>query len=186
MARSALGGGSVHPPVRPIHPYWQDAWSWALARLASHRIALGAGFALSTMPMWALVSRQAMTDIADVGPVVAAIACFTVACMDNENRNPRWALGGCALCGVAMLGKGLLGVCFSLAVIGGVLLLERRWKDLLKLELLKGQLVFLAVAGPWYGAMLAFTGRDHESKTFFERFFLHDHFARLASTRATR
>jgi hypothetical protein len=39
--------------------------------------------------------------------------------------------------------------------------------------------LFLAVAAPWYVAMLGFSGRDAEGKTFFQRFFLHDHVGRL-------
>jgi len=41
--------------------------------------------------------------------------------------------------------------------------------------------LFFAIAGPWYVEMIRFQGVDNEGKTFFQRFFIHDHFERLAT-----
>jgi len=48
-----------------------------------------------------------------------------------------------------------------------------------RMRLLTGIVVFFAVAGPWYAVMSAFPEVDNEGKTFFYRFFIHDHLNRL-------
>ena len=55
------------------------------------------------------------------------------------------------------------------------------WAEISRMQLLPGILVFLAVAGPWYAVMCAFPAVDNEGKTFFVRFFIHDHLERLLS-----
>jgi 4-amino-4-deoxy-L-arabinose transferase-like glycosyltransferase len=47
--------------------------------------------------------------------------------------------------------------------------------EMSRMRLLTGIGVFLAVAGPWYAVMCAFPEVDNEGKTFFVRFFIHDH-----------
>ena len=51
--------------------------------------------------------------------------------------------------------------------------------EMSRMRLLTGIAVFLAVAGPWYAVMCAFPAVDNEGKTFFYRFFIHDHLNRL-------
>lgn len=51
--------------------------------------------------------------------------------------------------------------------------------EMSRMRLLTGIGVFLAVAGPWYAVMSAFPDLDNEGKTFFYRFFIHDHLNRL-------
>src|SRR5690606_36102693 len=50
------------------------------------------------------------------------------------------------------------------------------WKRLLEFEIPRGILAFIAVGVPWYASMLIL----HEN-AYFQRFFVHDHFKRLAS-----
>jgi 4-amino-4-deoxy-L-arabinose transferase-like glycosyltransferase len=51
--------------------------------------------------------------------------------------------------------------------------------EMSRMRLLTGIAVFLAVAGPWYAVMCVFPDVDNEGKTFFYRFFIHDHLNRL-------
>ena len=51
--------------------------------------------------------------------------------------------------------------------------------EMFRMRLLTGILVFFAVAGPWYVVMSLFPDVDNEGKTFFYRFFIHDHVNRL-------
>ena len=51
--------------------------------------------------------------------------------------------------------------------------------EMFRMRLLTGIAVFFAVAGPWYVVMSLFPAVDNEGKTFFYRFFIHDHFNRL-------
>ncbi|MBI3185564.1 MAG: glycosyltransferase family 39 protein [Myxococcales bacterium] len=53
--------------------------------------------------------------------------------------------------------------------------------QLYRMKLCTGILVFLAIAMPWYQYMFTFESVDDESKLFWYRFVVHDHFARLGS-----
>ncbi|MFU8803504.1 MAG: ArnT family glycosyltransferase [Bradymonadaceae bacterium] len=78
--------------------------------------------------------------------------------------------------GLATLAKGLLGFMLPGAILFFYILLTREWRMLKEVELLRGILIFIVVTFPWYAAMLI---RHHPG--FWQRFFVHDHFRRLAS-----
>ena len=78
--------------------------------------------------------------------------------------------------GLATLAKGLLGFMLPGAILFFYILLTREWRLLRQVELLRGTLLFVAVTFPWYAAMLIRHGYG-----FYNRFFVHDHFKRLAS-----
>lgn len=78
--------------------------------------------------------------------------------------------------GLASLAKGLLGFMLPGAIIFFYLVLTREWRLLSRMELLRGIPVFIAVTFPWYAAMLIRHGNG-----FWNRFFVHDHFKRLAA-----
>ncbi|RAL23744.1 hypothetical protein DL240_06195 [Lujinxingia litoralis] len=81
-----------------------------------------------------------------------------------------------AFIGLATLAKGLLGFMLPGAVLFLYILTTREWGLLKRVEFWRGVLVFIAVAFPWYAAMLI---RHHPG--FWNRFFVHDHFKRLTS-----
>jgi 4-amino-4-deoxy-L-arabinose transferase-like glycosyltransferase len=71
-------------------------WSiyYLLARLRSRRAGVFAGLALATSPLFFLIARQAMTDMAFVGPMTAAL-CFTALALldrggDEELKRKRF------------------------------------------------------------------------------------------------
>ncbi|MCI0571962.1 MAG: glycosyltransferase family 39 protein [Myxococcaceae bacterium] len=55
------------------------------------------------------------------------------------------------------------------------------WEQFARMRLLTGLGVFLAVVGPWFLTLHLFDGVDDEGKLFWYRFWIHDHFNRLAS-----
>jgi 4-amino-4-deoxy-L-arabinose transferase-like glycosyltransferase len=77
---------------------------------------------------------------------------------------------------LASLAKGLLGFMLPGGMILVYLLITREWALLKRVELLRGVLLFITVAFPWYIGMLMRHGRE-----YYERFFVHDHLRRLAS-----
>jgi 4-amino-4-deoxy-L-arabinose transferase-like glycosyltransferase len=81
-----------------------------------------------------------------------------------------------AFIGLASLAKGLLGFMLPGAVLFFYILLTREWRMLKKVDLHIGTATFIAVAFPWYAAMLV-----RHTHGFWNRFFVHDHFKRLAS-----
>ncbi len=81
-----------------------------------------------------------------------------------------------AFIALATMAKGLLGFMLPGAVLFLYLLVTREWALLKRVELFRGTLIFIAIAFPWYAAMLI---RHHPG--FWNRFFVHDHFRRLTS-----
>jgi 4-amino-4-deoxy-L-arabinose transferase-like glycosyltransferase len=72
--------------------------------------------------------------------------------------------------------KGLLGFALPGLFVLVYLALSGQWKILKRVELIRGIGICLAVGLPWYVAMFARHGN-----AFYQRFFIHDHFNRLAS-----
>jgi 4-amino-4-deoxy-L-arabinose transferase-like glycosyltransferase len=58
----------------------------AVSRFVSRRAGLLSVLALATFPMFSLVARQAMTDMAFIGPMTMALALCALALFDDEDR----------------------------------------------------------------------------------------------------
>lgn len=151
----------------------------AAARTLSRRAGVWAAVIVATSPLYFLLARQAMVDMPFVAFNTMAIACLMIALFEKEHVQDGWLYAFYALAGVSTLAKGLLGIALPGAAMLGYLVLSGDWRVLARLRLITGPLVTLLVCGPWYGAMIAFDGKDDESRTFFQRFFIHDHFKRL-------
>lgn len=152
--------------------------SLAAARTLGRRAGLWAGVVLVTSPLYFLLARQAMVDMPFVAATSAAIGCLMIAVFSGPRVRDGWLYAFYALAGLAVLAKGFLGIVLPGAAMLGYLLLSGDWHLLLRLRLFTGALVTALVAGPWLGWMIAFDGKDDESKTFFQRFIIHDHFKR--------
>lgn len=253
--------------------------TYALTLAVSARAALATAFVMVTMPLYFLLSRQAVTDPPIVSATIAGVACAMVALYDKASRHrSEWWYASYVFFGIATLAKGLLGfgvpmVVFILyvaiaviewssealgahlgwarrhllrpmgvglfaGVIAGTVAynLGLRWGTMFmavpvlannqspisapawlgimwgslafwagttvmlgldakkvterppalfalayEMRLGTGILLFLAVALPWYYEMFTFWRVDDESKLFWFRFIIHDHFARLGA-----
>ena len=162
----------------------------AVGRLVSRRAGLLAAAALATAPFFALMARQATTDVSFVALMSSGIMCFAVALWDDRAHRRAWAYAGYLLLGFATLAKGLLGFALPGAAFLAWFAVSGDWGRLRRAMLVErvrgfpvpvGPLLFLAVAAPWYVVMSLFSGRDDEGKTFAERFWIHDHLQRLGS-----
>lgn len=155
----------------------------ALRRLQGRRAAALGALALTTSPLWVLLSRQAVPDLPFVALVTCSILAFAVGLFAEDERSRRdrdlWLYGAWAAAGLATLAKGLLGLALPAAVGVATLAVIGRPGLLLRARLPTGLPLLLAIASPWYVAMALFPGVDDESRTFVERFFLHDHLKRL-------
>lgn len=81
--------------------------------------------------------------------------------------------------GVAVLAKGLIGIVFPMAIVGGYFVLQRRLPSRkLLLSLLWGPIVSLAVIATWYGPMYARHGWE-----FIDEFIIQHHFQRFTSNK---
>jgi 4-amino-4-deoxy-L-arabinose transferase-like glycosyltransferase len=250
--------------------------TYALTISVNARAALSTAVVLVTMPLYFLLSRQAVTDTPIVSATISGIACAMVGLFDRETKHrSEWWYASYVFFGIATLAKGLLGfgvpmVVFifyvalrelsfgtfgahlkwalkhlvlpmgaglvAAALAGGIAyILGEKWdttfmavpvidnKSMLSapawlgimwgslafwavttvalgvlgkgqtekppalfalaydMRLGTGILLFLAVCLPWYYEMFTFWRLDDESKLFWFRFIIHDHFARLGS-----
>lgn len=186
----------------------------AVTRVAGIRVGLIAAVALATMPLYFLVTRQAVTDTPFVSLLIAAMSCAIIGQLDEKTtRRSAWWYGFYACCGFAVFAKGLLagippvvlllyaGLCVmpwdaeSLSAHLSWLLepayrakvrrsekpIPFLWGQCYRMRLGTGLLLFLAIIGPWFATLFLFKEVDDESKRFWYRFLIHDHFARLAS-----
>ena len=204
VARTNSGAGLGFDPTRGISLYteWCVRLPYALlalaelgfvyllgARLFNRRVGLVASLALATCPMYWLLARQAVTDTPFVAINTIGFTCLMLYVFGNasddasepgggERYGAGWLYAFYACVGLGTLAKESLGVALPGATFLAYLLVTREWKLLLRLRLVTGTLVVLALAAPWYTAMLLFNGRDDESKTFAER-LVWDNFRRF-------
>ncbi len=250
--------------------------AYSLAIAVNGRAAMAASLVLVTMPLYFLLSRQAVTDTPIVSATIAGISCAMVALFDKASKHKsEWWYGSYVFFAIATLAKGLLGFGVPMVVfILYVALRELTWKSITEhftwsfkhllapmgaglaaggiaggiayslgkkwnttfmavpvidnqslisapswlaimwgslvfwavttvvlgqskkatesrpppviamawdMRLGTGLLLFLAVCLPWYYEMFTFWRVDDESKIFWFRFIIHDHFARLGS-----
>ncbi|MCA1593357.1 MAG: glycosyltransferase family 39 protein [Acidobacteria bacterium] len=124
-------------------------------------------------------ARGASFDILLTVTVTAALACFFVSELEESETRRRWFLAGFYACvGVSLLAKGLVGVVIPCGVVGLFYLLRRRRPRLIRLGILWGPLLGVAVAGMWYGPVI-----ERHGWKFVDEFFVQHHFARYLSNK---
>jgi 4-amino-4-deoxy-L-arabinose transferase-like glycosyltransferase len=92
-----------------------------------------------------------------------------------EPRLGYW--GAAALCGVAVLTRGLVGIIFPVATIVAFITVTRQWRRWRELRPFSSFLIFLAVAAPWH--ILT----EIRASGFLWAYFVNDHFKRAVGTR---
>ncbi len=165
----------------------------SVGRVFSRRVGLIAGFALSTSPLYFLLARQAVTDTPFVALLISGMSCFLIAEFDPKVRGELDAAGrarsGSATIwwawayvffALATLAKGLLGFALPGLVLLVHMVVTWDFRLLRRSRPVLGALLFTAIAVPWFLTLSLFDGKDDESKSFFYRFFIHDHLKRLA------
>ncbi len=110
----------------------------ALCRTVGKRAGLASVFALATMPLYFLLSRQAVTDTPVVTTMICAMACAVIGQLDESTRHRAgWWYAFYVFCGFGVLAKGLLGliplaVLFVYAVLSVVPWDEKGFNDHLR------------------------------------------------------
>ena len=147
---------------------------FALRRWHGPRVAATALLVLATCPLFFVSAQYANHDMLVAGLITAAVLALLRAVEQPPQVQPGWLAAGAALCALAMLAKGLIGVVLPALVLGPWLLVQGRWRQLLGLLHPLGLLVFALVAAPWFVAVQAkFPG-------FYDYFFMEQHFRRFA------
>ncbi|MBM4780785.1 MAG: dolichyl-phosphate-mannose--protein mannosyltransferase [Archangiaceae bacterium] len=93
--------------------------TYAMTRTVSARAALATAVVLVTMPLYFLISRQAVTDTPFVSALIAGMACTMVGLLDRESkyRSEFW-YAAYAFFAIATLAKGLLGFGLPMVTMG--------------------------------------------------------------------
>jgi 4-amino-4-deoxy-L-arabinose transferase-like glycosyltransferase len=155
----------------------------AAKRLFGQRVGLISALAAATMPLYAILARQAITDTPFVTLLTCAMCCFLIAEFDPtvKDRDP-WLFAFYGLVGLSTLAK---EIPFGLGIPGAVvllyLLLTGDWKLLTRVRLVLGGVFCLLIAVPWVLWMCFTRGLEEEGETFVHRYWLHDNFNRLLS-----
>ena len=97
-----------------------------------------------------------------VVPMSPYILCFLVGLWWSASATTRrelYLLTAWLLCALASLAKGPAGLALPALTLAFYLVCAGRWRDLFRLELVRGALVFISCSVPWWHAMLIRHGR---------------------------
>jgi 4-amino-4-deoxy-L-arabinose transferase-like glycosyltransferase len=147
LPRLRLGRGSV-PRAPAFFGLCASAIVAGALPLALISAQLHGGFAIGAR-------RFLLPGIVIMLPYWAALAFALVRAARTSSRRALYLMNAWVWCGVATLAKGPAGFGLPALAIALYLVSERRWKSIFtELELPRGLLFFVAVAFPWYHAML--------------------------------
>lgn len=154
-------------------------FTWQLSNRLDSSSSAGplAALILATMPNLFYLARVYAVDILLTLFTLASLLCFHEARIGAKaaNRRHSFFYAGCALCGLGVLVKGPV----SLVLVAGPLLChalitrDRRWKSQ---PWVRGLLVLVALALPWYLFMLARFGSE-----YWRVFFVEENLQRFAT-----
>ncbi|HZE10668.1 MAG TPA: phospholipid carrier-dependent glycosyltransferase [Burkholderiales bacterium] len=147
---------------------------WAGNRLFGPPAGLLGAAVTASSALYAIVGHLLTLDMALSFFMSASVFAFALAQREPEEaRRRRWMLVAWAAAALAVLTKGLAGVVLPIGAVGAYVLLERDWKLLSRLYLVRGGLLFLAIAAPWF-VMVSLANPE-----FPRFFFIHEHFERF-------
>lgn len=147
---------------------------FALRRWHGVRVA-GIGLTiLASAPFCFAGAQYANHDMLVAGLIAAAVFAFARA-LDRGAAEQRWVLAGWIACGLAVMTKGLIGVVLPAITIGPWLLVQGRWRDLLRLLHPLPLAAFALVVVPWHLLM------EQRHPGFFDYYVIGQHFRRYAS-----
>jgi 4-amino-4-deoxy-L-arabinose transferase-like glycosyltransferase len=135
--------------------------------------ALFAGLFLATANKFMWQARWVEADIVLTFFVCLSIFFFFMG-LNREEKSRLYYLLGYAAAAVSTLMKGVVGCVEVAVVILSYLIVTKNLKKLLKMELILGPIVFLAVALPWY--LLA---RSHAGSDYMYELVIHQNFVRF-------
>lgn len=149
----------------------------SMAGQASQRTgsAVLAALVLGSSLLYAFTGHVLSLDMGVAVFMSLAVFALTLGQMDGRSPATRrnWMLAGWACMALAVLSKGLIGIVLPVAGVGCYILIQRDWRLLRRLELLRGGALFLLIATPW---LIAVSLANDE---FFRFFFIHEHFERF-------
>ncbi len=160
IALALAGLALLSPEMELVLPRrrWR-ALSWPSTPAFYGFIAI---FAIVTIPQLIMISIQLhcvfnsihLPGLVPMLPYVGAFGAALVLSARARTRRQLYLLAAWVLCAVATLAKGPAGLAMPGLVLLFYLVCAGRWREIWRLELGRGALVFVAAALPWYHAML--------------------------------
>ncbi len=135
---------------------------------------------LATTPGIVVFSRAATFDIVITMSLTWALSLVFLSQIEVNERRQRWLMiGFYFFIGVSLLAKGLIGIVLPLGIVVLYYLLRRRLpRRRLRLSLMWGVPLSLAIAAVWYGPVVVRHGW-----LFVDEFFIQHHFTRYVSNK---
>jgi 4-amino-4-deoxy-L-arabinose transferase-like glycosyltransferase len=151
---------------------------YAGARVFGQRVGFYAALVLASSFYWVACSQINSLDMGLSGMMTVALCALLIAQRDDatphEQRN--WMLVCWAGMALSVLSKGLIGLVLPGGVLFFYTLFARDWKIWTRLHIVKGLLLFLLIAAPWF----VLVGQRNPEQPHF--FFVHEHFDRFLKT----
>ena len=146
-------------------------------RVFDEETALLAGIVMLSTPFFMAMTGIVTLDMGLTFWMTLAVCAFVIsqqAAADPSRRHWLWLAW--AAMAAAVLSKGLIGIVFPAAALFLYCVVQRDFGMLLKLEWLRGLVIFFAIATPWH---VIVSLRNPEFPQFY---FIHEHFERFLST----
>jgi hypothetical protein len=139
------------------------------------RVALLSGLILATSGEYFRVAHWVIVDGALTFFVMSALYCFLKAYLTETNRKK--LLFYCLFyvaCTLAFYTKGFIGIVIPGLSILAFLIIEKNFKEMIKMRLWLGVLIFFAMTLPWFVALWHQAGIE-----YLNVFFVHNHLQRF-------
>jgi 4-amino-4-deoxy-L-arabinose transferase-like glycosyltransferase len=147
---------------------------WAGKRLFAPPAGLLGAAVTASSTLYAVMGHLLTLDMALSFFMSASVFAFAVAQQEaGEPERRRWMLLAWTAAALAVLTKGLVGAVLPTAAVAVYVLVHRDWKLLSRLYFLRGGLLFLAIAAPWF-VLVSLANPE-----FARFFFIHEHFERF-------
>ncbi|UCD55669.1 MAG: glycosyltransferase family 39 protein [Candidatus Omnitrophota bacterium] len=127
--------------------------------LINKRAGFFAGIMLATSIKYLALSRACVTDILLCVLILYAFLFFFYAYLSESGKLKRYLLSSVFLA-LAVLTKGPIGIFLPVVIIGIYLIFVKELKKLKEIPVLRGAMLFLAVALPWYLLMYKVHGKE--------------------------
>jgi 4-amino-4-deoxy-L-arabinose transferase-like glycosyltransferase len=149
---------------------------YSLNKLGRRNLALASSLVLATSGIVIAYARVSTPDMILTAAITASLlAAFHSTRASGRARSLLWAISFLFV-GLAVMAKGLVGALLVFAILGTHLLLAGQLRSVRWRDYLIGLIVLLAVAGTWYGPVIARHGW-----AFIQEFFVRHHFQRYTS-----
>jgi len=151
-------------------------------RLWGIRAGTIAALVLASSPLWVIGGHFNSLDMG-VAFFMSGALCSLILALHapvSSSAEKKWMMACWAMMALSVLSKGLIGV-----VLPGLVLLVysvsgKDWQSWKRLHWIKGLIVFLLITLPWFILII----QKHPS--FFDFFFIHEHFGRFANNEHQR